>query len=95
MTAALVLSLQARLRARQVPEGLWVLAVCVSCLQSRPPSMFSLFSVCFLSVRDLEGSRGMSWLKECGDGPWPEEAVLHSSSATSTEREREPQERNA
>ena len=46
-------------------------------------SMFSLFSVCLWSVRDLEGNRGMSWLNECSGPQWPEEAVLQSSSATS------------
>lgn len=45
--------------------------------------MFSLFSVCLWSVRDLEGNRGMSAQKECSGPQWPA-AVLHSSSATST-----------
>ena len=69
-----------------------------SCLPSKPPSMFSLFSACILRVRDFEGSSGMSWLKGCGDGEWPEAAVLHSSSGTSAEKEREGatgEERNA
>lgn len=62
-----------------VPE--W-LSVAWSGRPSSPPSMFSLFSVCLWSVRDLEGNRGMSAQKECSGPQWPA-AVLHSSSATS------------
>lgn len=78
--------LAARRRLLAVPE--WPCAA-ESGRPSSPPSMFSLFSVCLWLVRDLEGNRGMSWLKECTGPQWPEDAVLHSSSATSAKKQNE------